>query len=52
METIAICVVAFFVVAFVVGTLWARTESYRDNQRFKRELRLRALGRQRGDLLG
>lgn len=35
----ALIIVAFFVVAFVIGTLWSRTESYKENQRFKRILR-------------
>lgn len=41
-ETVAITfsatMIAFLVVAAVVGTLWSRTESYRDHMRFKRDL--------------
>lgn len=36
MEYLIAAVVVFFVVAFVVGTLWSRTDSYKANQRFKR----------------
>lgn len=34
----ALIIVAFFVVAFIVGTLWSRTDSYKANRRFKRAL--------------
>ena len=37
--TLAASMFAFLVVAAVVGTLWSRTESYRDHLRFKRTLR-------------
>lgn len=38
METFALVVVVLFVAAFVVGTLYSKTATYKEHQRFKQAM--------------